>query len=214
MSLDEQGELEVSPVPIEGDVAAMPLLNGPTATLARPAADLKLEVKSTSRRLLPTAMYTRTRPIRTTEITENMVNVFLDELEKTGMFKTAAARAGLTSYAVKQLRKMDDEFEAMCQDAREQYIDNMEAEGFRRGVEGWDEDVFGKEGKIGTVHKYDSNIFLAYIKRYRPEFSEKHISEVKVSGGIVVVPMTAANPAEWAEQFNVAAPVDEPKRLE
>lgn len=53
--------------------------------------------------------------------------------------------------------------------AIEQSCDMLEEEAIRRGVEGWDEEVYQKGQLVGTVRKYDPNLLMRLMAGRRPE---------------------------------------------
>lgn len=58
---------------------------------------------------------------------------------------------------------------------RQWFADVAEAEAHRRGVSGWDEPVFYKDRIVGTIRKFDNDLLVKLLRRYKPkEWSEKH----------------------------------------
>ena len=104
-------------------------------------------------------------------------------------FLTAYANVGVITAAAKLVeidRKRHYEwladpkkyptYRAAFADAHEQAADRLEAEMFRRGVQGVEKPVFGKlpgkdtgSGKIGTIPEYSDRMLELLIKARRPE---------------------------------------------
>lgn len=189
----------------------------PLAVEARPTVDLVVERKDSSRKVLPAQVYAdRARTIRTSEISVKMVEGFLEELAKTGMWELSANRVGLNGRHIKEIMRLDDDFKEICNDAMSKFVDSVATEALRRAKEGWDEPVFSHKlgTQIGTIRKYDSNLMQTILKRFAPEYNEKFIGEMKVTGGVVVIPMAPPTTAAWEEQFNAPQPQPQPPQIE
>jgi hypothetical protein len=132
-------------------------------------------------------------------ITVQQVEAYLGFLAETGTIKHAANLSGLGYNTVLRLRKVDDDFKAMHEEALEDYRDTLVRECHRRAVEGWEEPVFSQRmgTEIGTVRKYDSRLLELMLKRHIPEFRDKFEGEIKVSGGVLVAPVAASSVEEW-----------------
>jgi hypothetical protein len=171
-----------------------------------------------SRRLLPERLYAdNCRPIKLEEITLEMLQNFLNELEKTGLYETAANRVGLHGRVVERLMKLDDRFKIMCEDRIKSFVDTLQMELHRRAVLGWDEPQFNhKTGvQIGVVRRYDSRLLELMIKRHVPEYNEKVDVSVTQQVGVLVVPIRATSVREWEKMVgNVETVDDRPKQIE
>lgn len=71
-------------------------------------------------------------------------------------------------------RAKDEAFAGEWDAALEEGIDLAEAEMWRRGVEGWDEPVFGRvakdqDGEIGVVRKHSDAMLTLALKAHRPD---------------------------------------------
>ncbi len=77
----------------------------------------------------------------------------------------------------------DKEYADRFKKTHDQMGDLLEAEGFRRAVEGWDEPVF-KDGSIsGYVRKYSDSILLKMLPALKPQYREKQM-DIKVNNNI------------------------------
>lgn len=101
-------------------------------------------------------------------------DVFLAELEKRGIVSDAAKLAGLNRATFYQWRDADPEFAAEWTEALEKAIERAERAAYERGVEGWDEPVFGRVGKdedgqVGIIRKYSDTMLTLILKANKPE---------------------------------------------
>ena len=79
----------------------------------------------------------------------------------------------------------------MCRQAEAFYLDVLQAEMHRRAVHGVLEPVIGGKDReiIGAVRKYSDNLLMALARKADPAgFGNKIEADVKVSGGVVVIP--------------------------
>ena len=101
---------------------------------------------------------------------------FLAALRLQPNITLAAAAAHLSRQAMYEWRDKDADFAADWDAALQEGIDLAEAEMWRRGVEGWDEPVYGKlpgrdagDGQVGTVRKHSDAMLTLALKAHRPE---------------------------------------------
>jgi hypothetical protein len=62
-----------------------------------------------------------------------------------------------------------EEYKQAIEDSANLVIDLMEAEADRRGIEGIDDPIFGKDGVIGHKRKFSDTLLLARLKAVAPE---------------------------------------------
>ena len=99
---------------------------------------------------------------------------FLAALRQQPNITLAAQAANLSRQTMYEWREKDAAFAADWDAALEEGIDLAEAEMWRRGIEGWDEPVFGRvakdrDGEIGTVRKHSDAMLTLALKAHRPE---------------------------------------------
>lgn len=122
---------------------------------------------------------------------------FLVALAETGIIGHACARAGWTYAIARGLRKTDAAFAQMWDDAVEFAADSAEAEAFRRGVHGFERDVYFKGEVVGKETVFSDRLLESILKARRPEkFRESHRLEVDTKGGVLVVP-SAPSEGDW-----------------
>lgn len=117
---------------------------------------------------------------RTNRTTQRARALFLLELEKRGNITDACKAASITRrQTVYEWKAADQEFSDAWDAALDKAMDEAEAAAYRRGVEGWDEPVFGSlgnfcDGQVGTIHKYSDTMLTLVLKANRPDkFREK-----------------------------------------
>ena len=110
--------------------------------------------------------------IRSPTIAAARHEIFLSELALDGNVSRAAAAAGCDRSSVYQYARAHPEFKERWDTAVETAIDAIQAEAFRRAVEGVAEPVFYKGVECGRVTRYSDSLLLALLKRFRPAFRD------------------------------------------
>jgi hypothetical protein len=95
----------------------------------------------------------------------------LSALRRRPVLVAAACDAGVDPATVRRNRRSDPAFDASCRAALRVGFARAEAEGWRRGLDGWLRPVFQGGTKVGSVREYDSKLLMfmlqANLKRYR-----------------------------------------------
>jgi len=115
-------------------------------------------------------------------LTDERKAEYVEELRKTGRATMARVKVGICGSTILAHRKKDEAFDKACIEAKELFCEEqIEAEIYRRGIEGVDEPVFGSQGPnagtgvVGWVKKYDSRLLLEFAKRHmRKEYGTTH----------------------------------------
>ena len=119
-------------------------------------------------------------------------------LAETGILSTACTRAGWTLHVAKSLRAADPDFKQRWDDALEFAADAAEAEAFRRGVHGYEKDVYFKGEKVGKETMYSDRMLELTLKARRPDrFRDSHKVEVDSKGGVLVLPAAPSDEGSW-----------------
>ena len=114
---------------------------------------------------------------------------FLEVLAECGNVTAAAAAAGVARCVPYEHRKTDDAFAKAWEEAEEIAADRLEAEAWRRGVEGVEEPVIslgkvveGADGEPLMIRRYSDTVLLALLRAHRPEkYRERNSVEIDVS---------------------------------
>lgn len=117
--------------------------------------------------------------------------LFCEALRLQPNITLAAAAAHMSRQTMYEWRDADEAFAAEWDAALQEGIDLAEAEMWRRGVEGWDEPVYGRVGKdrdgqVGTVRKHSDAMLTLALKAHRPE-KYRERTDVHHTGEIVKV---------------------------
>lgn len=134
---------------------------------------------------------------------------FLRILAQTGRVQSAADAAGIHRSTAFLHRKQDSEFAEKYTDALERFRDRLEAEMFRRGVEGWDEPVFYRGeratdgGEPAVIRKFSDRMLELLARGNMPD---KYRENVKVDAdvtqtGVLAVTGEAPDVDAWMEAF-------------
>jgi hypothetical protein len=117
---------------------------------------------------------------------------FLRVLADTGNVSTAVEIAGTSRTRVYELRNRDTVFAKAWDEAEEQAADALEAEAWRRAVDGVPEPLVssGKvvrddDGRPLAIRRYSDNLLLALLKARRPErFKDRAVVEHDIADGL------------------------------
>lgn len=129
-------------------------------------------------------------------------DAFLAEYAECGNISLAAKRVGIERHTPTDLRDKDPEgFGVAFAAAHEEATDKLVAEARRRGLEGWEEPVYGRvardqDGQIGVVRKYSDTLLIFMLKGARPEvYRERY----EPKGPALSVNMTPAELAAMSD---------------
>lgn len=129
---------------------------------------------------------------------------FLETLEETGLINKSCRAAGFTYPTYSQLRTKDREFDEACEAAKRAHGEAWEVACRERGIEGWLEPRFNKEGEVvGHVRRFSDRCLELGLKRFCPEYREKLQVDATISGGVLVVNAPMAED-EWVERYGGA----------
>lgn len=123
---------------------------------------------------------------------------FLGGLSQNGHVLEAARAAKVARALVYLWRKEDTAFAEAWDDAIEMFVDKLEREAYRRGIEGYDEDVFYKGVKMATQRKYSDSLLALTLKGNRAKYRESRVEVANAAGETFRVEMT---PTEAARQI-------------
>jgi hypothetical protein len=126
------------------------------------------------------------------KFTKDRREAFLTALADTGIVSAAANIAGITRARAYQVRKHDSGFASAWEEAEEQAADALEAEAWRRAVDGVAEPlvsagkvVHDDDGQPLAIRRYSDNLLLALLKARRPErFKDRAVVEHDIADGL------------------------------
>lgn len=130
-------------------------------------------------------------------------DLYLAHIRATGRKAQAAEKIGLTGQTVVAFAKLSPEFAAKLEHALALYYERLEEEIDRRGREGYEEEVFDKDGnQSGVRTRYSDRLLLEHARRHIAEYKEKVQNDVNLSGGVLVIGSgEKKTPSEWAEMY-------------
>lgn len=127
---------------------------------------------------------------------------YLENLAHSGRRVQSAKQAGTSRTTIMRWQQEYPDFDTACEEALEQYRESLQAEIYRRGVEGVDEPVFYQGVHVGDVRKYSDALLILEAKRHMPEYRDRSTTDVNVKGGVLVVREPATTPEEWEKRFS------------
>ena len=138
--------------------------------------------------------------------------LFLRAFALRGIVLDGCKAAGVSRSAVEHWRESSEWFDTLYSIAIEEAADRIEAEAFRRAVEGYDEPVIyqgmtttvvdpvtGEEKQL-VVRKYSDALMQTLLKGARPDkYRENHkVEHTGQAGGVLVIP-APIDPVEWSK---------------
>jgi len=94
--------------------------------------------------------------------------LFLDVMKLKGNVTHAAAVVGVTRQACYQERRRNEVFAKGWDDSLQVAYDVLEAEAWRRAVQGTDKPVYQKGMMVGTVREYSDKLMVVLLRAARP----------------------------------------------
>lgn len=113
----------------------------------------------------------------------NKKALFLESFALNANVMLSARAAGVSRQAVYQWLEKDEDFAFAFNQAKEEAKDTIRAEIYRRGIEGWDEDVYQLAKFAGTVRKYSDTLLIFHAKALMSEYRDKQQVEHSGPGG-------------------------------
>lgn len=126
------------------------------------------------------------------KLTRERQERFLHALGETGIVSTATEIAGTSRTRVYELRKRDPVFAGAGEEAEERAADALEAEAWRRAVDGVPEPLVSSgrvvrddDGLPIAIRRYSDTLMLALLKARRPEkFKDRAVVEHDIADGL------------------------------
>ena len=125
----------------------------------------------------------------------------------TGRPLSAAEALGYSPAAYALTVKGDAEFAMRIEAATKRNVERLEEAADKRAVDGWLEPVYQKGRRVGVVRKFSDTLLIKRLEAEdRRKYGTKHAEvDVKVTAGVLVVPMSAPTSQAWADAFGAAA---------
>jgi hypothetical protein len=99
---------------------------------------------------------------------------FLDQLRRTGNVTVACAQSGVPRTVVYEWRSEDIDFKIGWEQAIDEAADLMEAEAWRRGVQGVTREIYHQGAVVGSEQVYSDALLIFLLKAARPhKFRER-----------------------------------------
>lgn len=139
---------------------------------------------------------------------------YIELLRQTGRFYTSAEGVGIDERTAVEHRKQDPEFKALCEQAKQYWIDEvLVKEAVRRAVEGVEEPIIGgkfKDEIVTTVRRYSDQLLSLQLRANRMEYRDGADAAGAGGGGgstsIMFIPMAAPETIdEWEALYGEAA---------
>lgn len=124
---------------------------------------------------------------------------FLKVFSERGHVTDAARVAGISRQTAYQHRRTDEKFAKAWAEAEEIVAETLEAEAFRRAVEGVEKNVFYRDKKIDTVREYSDRLLIVLLrarnpKRFTPEKKLEHSGDVGQARILITIPDNGRDP--------------------
>jgi hypothetical protein len=126
---------------------------------------------------------------------------FLTELRRRGNVADAVRAAGFGRTCAYEHRQADPAFAAAWDLAVEEAADGLEAEAWRRAVEGTARPVYHRGREVGEVREYSDTLLVHLLKAHRPEkYRERVAAELSgPQGGAIRLDLSRCSDHELLE---------------
>ena len=115
------------------------------------------------------------------KFTPDVVERYLAQLRACGRHAESAHAAGISPNVIRIHQRDDPNFFQQCQEATAEYIESIDREVARRGVEGYDRIIYYQGVMIGTERVYSDALLLAHAKAHHPAYGDRSKVEMQVS---------------------------------
>jgi len=119
--------------------------------------------------------------------------VFLKALTEGGSIAGACRACDRAARTVHEWRDRDPDFAEGWTEALREAVATLEAEAWRRAVEGTEENQVSGGKVVGTVRRYSDSLLALLLRRHAPEYS--------AAGAAAVFNATISGPASFTFQF-------------
>ena len=142
------------------------------------------------------------------QLTEDQIQAYLDEVARTGLLMKSAKAAGVSYQTIKRFREEHDDFEALVQEALDLYREAIEEEIHRRAIEGVETPVFGNlgpglgSGEVGQVRKFSDKLLELHAKRHIAAYRDKAQIDANITGGVLLVREPPESEEEWRKRHD------------
>lgn len=142
------------------------------------------------------------------KLTATRIELFLADLSKHGIVVRAAAAASPhtktrqgAARTFRDLRNRDPKFARRWDDALEAATAEVEMELHRRAVLGWDEPVYQRGERVGTVRKYSDRLLELRAKALMPNYRDRSTVDSNLNLKAEDRPLTRAEAEALAERI-------------
>lgn len=129
--------------------------------------------------------------------------LFLEAYAEQANVLIAARAVGISRQTVYDWLEHDEEFSLSYNQAKEDAKDALRAEIYRRGVEGYEEDVYQLGKFAGKVRKYDTSLLIFHAKMLMPEYRDKQ--QIEHTGNITIKTVWATGAIEEEQHGTVSS---------
>ena len=104
-----------------------------------------------------------------------------------GRVKQACAKAGLNVFTFYKWQRKDEKFKAAVDEAKRRTLDLLQAEAYRRAVEGNDKPIIYKGEITGYYKEYSDNLIMFLMKQLDPSYRENFNQLIGISGSDIEI---------------------------
>lgn len=131
--------------------------------------------------------------------------IFLKDYALHGKMALAAAKAGVCLQTVRNHMEKDTEFEKVVGEVQWQVHQRIVKQLETEFIEGYTQPIFSKDGLfLGDKKIMETAGRIAVLKRHDPEYRDRSEVDVKMAGGVLVIP-SGVNLDDWISAAGAAA---------
>lgn len=142
------------------------------------------------------------------EFTHERKEAFIEAYRRTGLVYLSAEAAGVSDWTVQDHRKKDPEFNQLCEQAKQRWVDEvLVREALRRAVTGIEEPIIGgkfRDEIVTHVRRYSDGLLSSMLRANRQEFRDGQSEASQAAGSQPVMFIPQAAPAtldDWEARY-------------
>lgn len=136
---------------------------------------------------------------------------YLENLRKTGLVYLSAEMIGTTSWTIDDHRKKDKEFDKLCAEAKQNWVDSLVAVATKRAVKGTKKPIIGGKNRdeiVAYERNYSDGLLSTLLRASRQEFrdGQEAAGGAGASGPVMFIPSAVPQTMDdWEKQHGEAA---------
>jgi len=138
-------------------------------------------------------------------LSPDKLQIFLDTIREKGSIGAACKKITCAASLIEEMRQADPDFDRALNNALEEYRSLIEEEIHRRGITGYEEEVYQGGVLVGTKRKFSDRLLEIHAKRHIAAYRDTVDVNAEFRSGVIVLGGTEGT-NEWLKKFGGTAP--------